>query len=67
MQLAHLGIAVCALGVVLSSKNSAERDLRMAPGERGAGRLPLPVRRRQALRGPNFISDKGTIGFPRWP
>lgn len=33
MQLAHLGLAVCALGVVLSSNNSAERDLRMAPGE----------------------------------
>jgi cytochrome c-type biogenesis protein CcmF len=33
MQIAHLGIAVCALGVVLSSQNSAERDLRLAPGE----------------------------------
>ncbi|MFP3336168.1 cytochrome c-type biogenesis CcmF C-terminal domain-containing protein, partial [Pseudomonas sp. SIMBA_064] len=33
MQLAHFGLAVCALGVVLSSNNSAERDLRMAPGE----------------------------------
>ena len=33
MQVAHLGIAVCALGVVLSSQNSAERDLRLAPGE----------------------------------
>jgi cytochrome c-type biogenesis protein CcmF len=31
--MAHLGIAVCALGVVLSSQNSAERDLRLAPGE----------------------------------
>ena len=33
MQLAHLGLAVCALGVVLASSNSAERDLRMAPAK----------------------------------
>jgi len=33
MHLAHLGLAVCAIGVVLTSHQSAERDLRLAPGE----------------------------------
>jgi len=33
MQLAHLGLVVCALGVVLSSQYSAERDVRLAPNE----------------------------------
>ena len=33
MHLAHLGLAVCAIGVVLTSHQSSERDLRLAPGE----------------------------------
>ncbi|KXU39494.1 c-type cytochrome biogenesis protein CcmF [Ventosimonas gracilis] len=33
MQLAHFGLLVCALGVVLSSQYSEERDVRLAPGE----------------------------------
>lgn len=32
MHLAHLGLAVCAIGVVLTSHQSSERDLRLAPG-----------------------------------
>ena len=62
MQMAHLGFAVCALGVVLNSVGSLERDLRMAPGdtvELGGyqfvfdGTAPRP--------GPNFISEHGTM------
>jgi cytochrome c-type biogenesis protein CcmF len=62
MQLAHLGIAVCALGVVLSSQNSAERDLRMAPGESMelAG-YHFIFEGAKHFEGPNFTSDKGTI------
>jgi len=33
MQLAHFGLVVCALGVVLSSQYSEERDVRLAPNE----------------------------------
>jgi len=62
MQMAHLGFAVCALGVVLTSLGSYERDLRMAPGES----VELAGYRFQFEgavhhEGPNFISDKGTV------
>lgn len=62
MHLAHLGIAVCALGVVLSSNNSAERDLRMAPGESMelAG-YQFIFQGAQHYQGANFTSDRGTI------
>ena len=62
MHLAHIGIAVCAIGVVLSSQQSAERDLRMAPGES----LELAGYRfvfEGAVHheGPNYTSDKATL------
>ncbi|QMV65393.1 heme lyase CcmF/NrfE family subunit [Pseudomonas berkeleyensis] len=62
MQMAHLGFAVCALGVVLTSLGSYERDLRMAPGDS----VELAGYRFQFEgavhhEGPNFISDKGTV------
>jgi cytochrome c-type biogenesis protein CcmF len=62
MQLAHLGFAVCALGVVLTSLGSYERDLRMAPGdsvELGGYRFQFDGAVHH--EGPNFISDKGTV------
>ncbi|BCD87861.1 cytochrome c-type biogenesis protein CcmF [Pseudomonas solani] len=62
MQLAHLGIAVCALGVVLSSQYSAERDLRLEPGESMelAG-YRFVFEGAAHHEGPNFTSDKGTV------
>ncbi len=66
MQLAHLGLVVCALGVVLSSNNSAERDLRMAPGETiELGGYRFLFEGAQHFEGPNFISDKGTVRVSR--
>ena len=62
MQVAHLGFAVCALGVVLTSLGSYERDLRMAPGdsvELGGYRFQFDGAVHH--EGPNFISDKGTV------
>jgi cytochrome c-type biogenesis protein CcmF len=62
MQLAHIGIAVVALGVVLSSQNSAERDMRMAPGDSvELGGYLFVFDGAKHLQGPNFTSDKGTI------
>ncbi len=62
MQLAHIGIAVVALGVVLSSQNSAERDMRMAPGDSvELGGYVFVFDGAKHLQGPNFTSDKGTI------
>ena len=62
MQMAHFGFAVCALGVVLTSLGSYERDLRMAPGdsvELGGYRFQFDGAVHH--EGPNFISDKGTV------
>ncbi|MFJ3485879.1 heme lyase CcmF/NrfE family subunit [Pseudomonas sp. NPDC090202] len=62
MQLSHIGIAVVALGVVLSSQNSAERDLRLAPGESvELGGYMFVFDGAKHVQGPNFTSDKGTI------
>ena len=62
MQVAHIGIAVVALGVVLSSQNSAERDLRMAPGDSvELGGYTFVFDGARHLQGPNFTSDEGTI------
>ena len=62
MQTAHLGLAVCALGVILTSTGSFERDMRMAPGdsvEMGGYRFVFDGA--QHYEGPNFTSDKGTV------
>jgi cytochrome c-type biogenesis protein CcmF len=62
MQLAHLGIAVCAIGVVLVSHGSAERDLRLAPGESlELGGYMFVFEGAKHFEGPNFTSDKGTV------
>jgi len=62
MQLAHLGLVVCALGVVLTSQQSDERDLRLAPGESlELGGYRFIFDGAKHFDGPNFTSDKGTI------
>ncbi|KTC43981.1 hypothetical protein AO269_12160 [Pseudomonas putida] len=62
MQLAHLGIAVCALGVVLSSHNSAQRDLRMAPGDAvDLGGYQFIFQGAEPYRGPNFSAQRGSV------
>jgi len=62
MHLAHLGLAVCAIGVVLTSHQSAERDLRLAPGESlSLGDYEFIFEGAVHHEGPNFTSDKATI------
>jgi len=62
MHLAHLGLAVCAMGVVLTSQQSSERDLRLAPGESlELGGYQFVFEGAEHFDGPNFTSDKGTI------
>jgi len=66
MHLAHLGFAVCALGVVLNSAGSLERDLRMAPGdtvELGGYRYTFDGTTRRD--GPNFMADRGSMRITR--
>ena len=62
MQCAHLGIAVCALGVVLSSQYNVERDLRMAPGDSvEVGGYRFVFDGAQHHEGPNYTSDRATV------
>src|SRR5690606_24546047 len=62
MQFVHLGLAASAIGVVLDSQNSSERDLRLAPGESLEwGGYSFVFEGAQHFDGPNFTSDKGTI------
>ena len=62
MQLAHAGFVVCAIGVVLVSNYSAERDLRLAPGESlELGGYSFVFEGAKHYDGPNFTSDKGTV------
>ena len=62
MQMGHLGMVICAVGVVLSSQYSDERDLKMAPGdslEMAGYRFQFDGA--QHYEGPNYISDKGSV------
>jgi cytochrome c-type biogenesis protein CcmF len=62
MQLAHFGLAVCALGVILTSVGSFERDMRMAPGDSvEMGGYQFIFDGAEHYLGPNFSADKGTV------
>ncbi|AMR78521.1 heme lyase CcmF/NrfE family subunit [Cupriavidus nantongensis] len=66
MQLGHLGFAVSALGIVLTSAGSLERELRMAPGtavELGGYRFVFEGTAR--LLGPNYASDRASVRVTR--
>mgnify|MGYP001156786317 FL=1 len=62
MSMAHWGFAVALLGVALTSLLSAQKDLRMGPGEEAT------VAGRQfgfvgvfTHQGPNYVADRGTF------
>jgi cytochrome c-type biogenesis protein CcmF len=62
MQLSHLGLAVCALGVVLTSQGNFERDVRMAPGdavELGGYRFQFDGVSHH--EGANYTSERATL------
>ena len=62
MQIAHLGMAVCAVGVILTTVGSFERDMRMSPGDSvEIGGYRFIFEGAEHFDGPNFSSDKGTI------
>ncbi len=62
MVIAHLGIAVLAIGITLTSNYSDQRDVRLVTGERievaGYGFLFESV---EQVRGPNYIAQQGSF------
>ena len=62
MQCAHIGIAVCALGVGLSSVYDVQKDVRMVPGDRLAvAGYEFSFDRLDPVQGPNFVASRGQI------
>jgi cytochrome c-type biogenesis protein CcmF len=59
MQLAHLGFASAALGVILTSQYAVERDVKMAVGDSYeiAG-YHFDFNALERVQGPNFIADE---------
>ena len=62
MHIAHLGLAVSMVGVLMVSLDSQEQDLRMVPGDTTLLRgLEFRFEGVKKVRGPNYISDYGTL------
>ena len=71
MTLAHIGIAVFLVGVLLTEGLSQQRELALKPGETvELGRNAFRFEGVERLRGPNYIADRATVqvlrdGVPR--
>jgi cytochrome c-type biogenesis protein CcmF len=62
MQCAHIGIAVCALGVGLSSVYDVQKDVRMVPGDRVAvAGYEFTFDSLDCVQGPNYGASRGQI------
>jgi len=62
MLVAHIGLAVCALGVGLSTAYDAQKDLRMLPGDSTElGGYQFQFVEVERVEGPNFIAYRGNV------
>ena len=62
MLLAHLGVAVFAVGVSLVSAYSTEKDVRLAPGEsRTLGGYRFTFLGVEPVPGPNYLARRGRV------
>ena len=62
MLVAHIGLAVCALGVGLSTAYDAQTDLRMLPGDKTElGGYQFQFVGVERVQGPNFIAYRGNV------
>lgn len=62
MQLAHLGIAICVIGVVFTSIYSDKRDVKLAPGESVmVQNYDFVFEGVSHVEGPNYDADEGQI------
>ena len=62
MSLAHIGLGVFVIGITFTSTYSVEKDLRMAPGDTyTTGGFTFRFDGIDQQRGPNYLSETGTI------
>jgi len=62
MMLAHIGMAICVIGVVFSSVNSVRRDVRLQPGDQvTVGRYQFKLLGVRQLRGPNYTAVEAGV------
>lgn len=67
MVLAHLGVAVCMLGIVLTSTYSQERDVRMAPGQvADLGSYQFELKKLTQQEGPNYQAIVADVQVSRY-
>ncbi len=60
MIVAHLGMAVTALGIGLTSQYTVERDVRAEPGQsHELGAYSFRFEGTELVRGPNFVAEQG--------
>ena len=62
MLCAHVGIAVCAIGVGLSTVYDVQKDVRMVPGDKQmVSGYEFRFDRLDAVQGPNYTASRGQI------
>jgi cytochrome c-type biogenesis protein CcmF len=66
MQLAHLGLAVCILGVAVVKHHETERDVRMAPGDTtSVGGYVFRFVGVHVVEGPNYRAAQGEVALEK--
>ena len=66
MVLAHLGFAMCVIGVVATSQYSIERDLKMQPGDiETLSGYEFHFLEVAPVRGPNYVADEARFKVTR--
>ena len=62
MHVAHVGIAVCVVGIVMVKHYETERDVRMAPGDTvAAGHYTIRFLGVEGIEGPNYSAARGNL------
>ncbi|MDD3352238.1 heme lyase CcmF/NrfE family subunit [Zoogloea sp.] len=62
MHLAHIGVAVCTVGIVMVTNYESERDVRMAPGDTvQTGGYQIRFLGVEAASGPNYNAARGNL------
>ncbi|WP_341677471.1 heme lyase CcmF/NrfE family subunit [Niveibacterium sp. SC-1] len=66
MQIAHIGLAICILGVAVVKHHETERDLRMAPGETTqVGGYTFRFVGVNEVVGPNYRAAQGEVALEK--